>query len=310
MSMISQFDVLRARDQRPIDDRPRRTGADQVPPCGNTDWMRFGCPRWLRFLSTSAALFLAFASPVCADDWLQFRGPDGQGHAETKQAPLRWSESENVAWKVPVEGRGWSSPIVLGDQVWMTTAVETPGSPEDLRAALDRIERPGPSPYIASRVQLKAICIHRRTGKLIRDVTLFDVRQPVILCAVNSYASPTPVAESGRLYCDFGTMGTACLDTDSGGDPLVATVGDRASGWSGQFAHPAQKPVDVGPRRLRPAVRHGPGQTDGRYGLDDAAPAVGYDSGALPQGVQHSAGDRTPRQSADGYPRRPMDGGL
>ncbi len=150
-----------------------------------------------------------------AADWPQFRGPDGQGHALSESAPLRWSESENVAWKISIEGRGWSSPVVLGRQVWLTTAVETPGTPADLRAALDRVAMPVPSPYVASRVQLKAVCIDRENGRVLHNVTLFDVAQPVILCSVNSYASPTPVAEPGRLYCDFGAMGTACLDTET-----------------------------------------------------------------------------------------------
>jgi outer membrane protein assembly factor BamB len=151
-----------------------------------------------------------------ADDWLQFRGPDGQGHAATGQAPQRWSEEENIAWKVPVEGRGWSSPVVLGEQVWLTTAVETPAAADELRVALEREETPSPSPYVASRVQLKALCIDRKTGRLIRAVPLFDVQQPAVICSVNSYASPTPVAERGRLYCDFGAMGTACIETETG----------------------------------------------------------------------------------------------
>ena len=94
-------------------------------------------------------LVLLLAAPCHADDWPQFRGPDGQGHAAAEASPAQWSESENVAWKVPVEGRGWSSPLVLGDHVWMTTAVETPGSPADLKAALERVGLPVPSAYVA-----------------------------------------------------------------------------------------------------------------------------------------------------------------
>jgi len=170
---------------------------------------------WEQAVADPAAAHLARPSQV-QYDWPQFRGPDGQGHAATDEAPVQWSESENVAWKVPVEGRGWSSPLVLGDRVWMTTAVETPGSPADLKAALERVGLSVPNPYVAGSVKLKAICIHRDTGRLIRAVTLLDIQQPEVLCATNSYASPTPVAEPGRLYCDFGAMGTMCLDTDTG----------------------------------------------------------------------------------------------
>jgi outer membrane protein assembly factor BamB len=172
------------------------------------------CPPYPVLRSIGLACILA--APLHADDWRQFRGPDGQGRAAAGEAPVVWSESNNIAWKVPIEGRGWSSPVVLGGQVWLTTAVETPARPGQLEAALDRDGTAVPSAYIASRVELKAICCDRKTGRLIRAVTLFDVRQPIILCAVNSYASPTPVAEPGRLYCDFGTMGTACVDTETG----------------------------------------------------------------------------------------------
>ena len=176
-----------------------------------------GKNRILANSATLAAALLVLSSAFCAaGDWPQFRGPDGQGHAQTDAAPLRWSEAENVRWKTPIEGRAWSSPVVLGDRVWLTTAVETPGTPEQLRAALDQIGIPVPSPYLASRVLLKAVEIDRPSGRVLRDIRLLDVTRPVIICSTNSYASPTPVVEAGRLYCDFGTMGTVCLDTSSG----------------------------------------------------------------------------------------------
>ena len=63
-----------------------------------------------------------------AADWPQFRGPDGQGHASERGLPLAWSETENVVWRTPIEGLGWSSPVVQGGQVWLTTAIEEHGS--------------------------------------------------------------------------------------------------------------------------------------------------------------------------------------
>jgi hypothetical protein len=105
---------------------------------------------------------------------------------------------------------------VLGQQVWLTTAVERAAGPEDLRRALDRLEFTVPSPAVASHVTLRAICLDRRTGRVLHDVRLFDVDQPIVLCSTNSYASPTPCIEAGRLYADFGAMGTACVDTSTG----------------------------------------------------------------------------------------------
>ncbi len=124
-------------------------------------------------------------------NWPQFRGPDGQGHALTTGVPTAWSETENVAWKTPIHDRGWSSPVVWGDQVWLTTAT-------------------------AEGKRLFAICVDLKTGKVLRDLELFDVENPTDIQQYNSYASPTPVIEQGRVYITFGSAGTACLDTKSG----------------------------------------------------------------------------------------------
>jgi outer membrane protein assembly factor BamB len=151
-----------------------------------------------------------------ADDWPQFRGPDGDGHSGAVDVPLAWSEEDGVVWKTPIEGRGWSSPVVLGDQVWLTTAIETPASPDEIKKRVRKLGMFVPSPHLAGKVTLKVICIERASGRLVHDVTLFEVDDPPVICLVNSYASPTPVGEPGRLYCDFGTMGTVALDTKTG----------------------------------------------------------------------------------------------
>jgi outer membrane protein assembly factor BamB len=155
-------------------------------------------------------------SAAASADWPQFRGPDGQGHATDSGLPLRWSESENVAWKVPVEGRGWSSPVILGNEIWMTTALPTPATAEEAEKKRAALPFPAVNWDIARSVILKAVCVDLNTGRLLRSVTLFEFDEVLQLSAVNSFATPTPVIEPGRLYCDFGTMGTVCLDTDTG----------------------------------------------------------------------------------------------
>ena len=154
-------------------------------------------------------LFLALAVAVtalAADNWPEFRGPHGNGHADARNLPTTWSETENVRWKTAVHDKGWSSPVVWGNQVWVTTATE----------AGDK---------------LYAVGIDRETGKVVHDVLLFEVRvpprpakksPPSIMApyeewvAFNSYASPTPAIEEGRVYAHFGATGTACLDTATG----------------------------------------------------------------------------------------------
>src|SRR6188472_1197725 len=67
-------------------------------------------------------LGLALQVTLAAEDWPQFRGPGGQGHSSERGLPVEWSESKNVAWRVAVPGRGWSSPVVAAGRVWLTTA--------------------------------------------------------------------------------------------------------------------------------------------------------------------------------------------
>ncbi|MEQ8788275.1 MAG: PQQ-like beta-propeller repeat protein [Pirellulaceae bacterium] len=125
------------------------------------------------------------------ENWSQFRGPRGDGKSTSTGLPLTWSETENVVWKTPIHDLGWSSPVVWGDQIWMTTASED-----------------GKDMYV--------VCVDFKTGKVIHDIKLFHNEEPRFRHPTNSYASPTPVIEEGRVYAHFGSYGTACLDTASG----------------------------------------------------------------------------------------------
>lgn len=129
-----------------------------------------------------------------AEDWPQFRGPDGNGLSSAVELPLNWSETQNVRWKVAIPGRGHSSPVVLGERIWMTTAVDT----------------------ATEQVLLGAVCIDRDSGNLFYHQELFQLEKPEPVHGLNSYATPTPVVQAGRLYCDFGDFGTACLDPATG----------------------------------------------------------------------------------------------
>lgn len=125
------------------------------------------------------------------ENWPQFRGPTGQGVSNATALPVTWSETENVKWKTAIHGKAWSSPVVLGDQLWITTATE-------------------------DGTDLFAIAVDRATGKIIHDLKLFHVDTPQYADKFNSYGSPTPVIEEGRVYVSFGSPGIACLDTKTG----------------------------------------------------------------------------------------------
>lgn len=148
-------------------------------------------------------------------EWPEWRGLGGQGHAERGNLPTHWGESSNVIWKVAIPGRGWSSPVIDGNQVWLTTAIETEASRED--AARRLRTNTGDQPLkLLEKVEYRAVCVDRRSGRFIHEVSLLTESEPQWAHTLNSYASPTPVIEPSRLYAHFGASGTVCLDTRSG----------------------------------------------------------------------------------------------
>ena len=141
------------------------------------------------------------------EDWPQFRGPRGDGTANTSELPLVWGETNNLAWKAPLAGMGRSSPVVLGDRIWVTTAVG-----KDVRRT-----RIGPDEMrTAEHVTLAVLCLDRSDGRTLWETDLIEVGQPGPVHWLNSWATPTPVVEPGHLYCDFGTYGTVGVDSKTG----------------------------------------------------------------------------------------------
>ena len=128
---------------------------------------------------------------LAADHWPEFRGPTGDGHSDAKGLPLTFGEGDQVKWKTAIHGKGWSSPVIWGAQVWLTTATE-------------------------DGTELSVLCVDKESGKVLRDEILFRVATPQFCHKFNSYASPTPAIEEGRVYITFGSPGTACLDTKTG----------------------------------------------------------------------------------------------
>jgi len=158
--------------------------------------------------------FLALSS-LSAAEWPQFRGPDGQGHSAATGLPLTWSETENVKWKTQIPGEGHSSPVISGDQIWLTTAITEQLSEEEEKKRLSQIENPQ-GLKIAGALSLQAVLVNLRTGELEKQITLFEVAEPAPKHSLNSYASPTPVLAGNMAYFHFGTYGTACLNRTTG----------------------------------------------------------------------------------------------
>jgi outer membrane protein assembly factor BamB len=124
------------------------------------------------------------------EDWPEFRGPTAQGHSSERGLPFEWSESRNVIWKTRIPGRGWSSPVVAGGLVWMTTTTEESG-----------------------RKSLRALAFEVESGREVVNVEVFGFRNRALTNPKNSHASPTPIVDGDRVYVHFGAEGTAALAT-------------------------------------------------------------------------------------------------
>ncbi|MCH2124602.1 MAG: PQQ-binding-like beta-propeller repeat protein [Pirellulaceae bacterium] len=173
MSMITRKIVPQPRSLR-------RTNRGSSSIC----WTFLHLTPW-RFLF----FFFAVSNSIWGFDWPEFRGPTGQGDASSANLPLQWSEDNHVSWKVPIPGKGHSSPVISAGQIWLTTALADGG-------------------------RLHAICFAESSGNLLYNVELFQNERPELLHADNSHATPTAVIDKGRIYVHFGANGTACLTSE------------------------------------------------------------------------------------------------
>lgn len=123
-------------------------------------------------------VLVSFTSGLAnAENWTRFRGPNGQGISSEKRLPVEWSASENIAWKTPIPGHGWSSPIVYGDHLFLTTTTE-------------------------EGVSCRVICVNRKDGSVAWNKEVHR-QKPGPMRKQNSYATPTPVTDGKQVYAVF-----------------------------------------------------------------------------------------------------------
>lgn len=141
--------------------------------------------------SLAVLLVLSLVASAHAADWPQWRGPTLDGHSAEKNLPTKWSASENIAWKAAIPGTGHSSPIVVGDRVFLTTCIE-------------------------DKQQRVLLCLDRKTGKeLWQQVAItapLEKKHPF-----NNYASATPACDGQRVYVAFlevSRLWLICYDLD------------------------------------------------------------------------------------------------
>jgi outer membrane protein assembly factor BamB len=159
-------------------------------------------------LVTLIALSVNFSAFAQAN-WPQFRGPRA-GVVEDEVLPVTWSTTEHVAWTAEIPGRGWSSPVVWGDRVFVATAVAEGGDETPRKGLYLGGNRDTPSDKVH---RWKLYCIDFNTGRILWDAVAHEGLPRYATHAKNSYASETPVTDGERVYAYFGNVaGLFCYD--------------------------------------------------------------------------------------------------
>ncbi len=160
----------------------------------------------MRILIFSLVLLLPLSAQ---ENWPAFRGAESRGISENPNIPDNWSTTKNVAWKTDIPGRGWSSPIVWGKKVFLTTVVnegETESPKKGLYFGGNRLKIPNTNHL------WKVLCLDLESGKILWDKNVHKGKPQSSIHLKNSYASETPVTDGELVYCYFGSLGLFAMD--------------------------------------------------------------------------------------------------
>jgi outer membrane protein assembly factor BamB len=155
------------------------------------------------------------AAKVSAGNWPQWRGPDGSGVSTEKNLPSEWSPTKNIKWKTPIEGRSHSSPIVWGNRIFLTTAIEGPEVPgaKAVQHKLDGKDFIHPDSVGANKKHtFKVVCLDRDSGKILWQSTAWEGTPYDDRHRKSSYAASTPATDGKMVYAFFGTEGLYAYD--------------------------------------------------------------------------------------------------
>jgi outer membrane protein assembly factor BamB len=169
----------------------------------------------LALVAFTVAGLSVFSATVSAGNWPQWRGPDGSGISNEKNLPSEWSPTKNIKWKTPIEGRSHSSPIVWGNRVFLTTAIEGPEVPgaKAAKHMFDDKEFVHPDAIGANHKHtFKVLCLDRDTGKILWQMTAWEGTPYDDRHRKSSYAASTPATDGKLVYAYFGTEGLYAYD--------------------------------------------------------------------------------------------------
>ena len=173
----------------------------------------------LRFLTLLLACAVLTPAPLAAsplsaadDDWPRWRGPNDNGMGRG-DAPIEWSDSKNMAWRVAIPGRGHSSPVIWGDKIFITTAVPTEAAAAAPAPAPQQQRGPGGGAGAGLEHKFVLMCLDRNTGKILWE-RVANVAKPHegYHGRYGSFASNSPVTDGKYVYAFFGSRGIFCYD--------------------------------------------------------------------------------------------------
>lgn len=158
------------------------------------------------FSVTLAALTLNAAAQ---ENWPQFRGAQSLGVATNKNLPVTWSATQNIAWQTDVPGMGWSSPVVWGDKIYLTSVIRDGEVEPPKKGLYFGGERKTPS---TNTQHWMVYAFDWQTGKKVWEKQVHEGSPSTSIHLKNTYASETPVTDGERVYAYFGNLGLFCLD--------------------------------------------------------------------------------------------------
>lgn len=148
-------------------------------------------------------------------NWAQWRGPDGQGVSSEKGLPTEWSDTQNIAWKTPIPGRCFSSPIIWGRHIFLTTVIEgdlVPGA-QAVTHYFEKEEFKHPDAVGGDRkYTFRVLALDRDTGKILWERTAYDGIVYDSRHRKGSYGASTPITDGKYVYAWFGSEGAYCYD--------------------------------------------------------------------------------------------------
>jgi outer membrane protein assembly factor BamB len=166
-------------------------------------------------ITVIATMFINSSGAFARASWPQWRGPSGQGISEEKNLPATWSTTKNIKWKTAIAGRGHSSPIVWGNRIFLTTAIEgelVPGAKAVKHMDGDKEYVHPDSVGADHKHAFKVICLSRETGKILWEQTAFEGTPYDDRHRKSSYASATPATDGKLVYAFFGSEGLYAYD--------------------------------------------------------------------------------------------------